>query len=58
MAHTKNRRSVSTKNEPEVAVRLIQQLDGLSIAEAKTALERAIALLDQTQIVSKKDAIY
>ena len=42
------------KSEPEIAVKLIQQLDGLSIAEAKSALERAIELLAITQVVSVK----
>jgi hypothetical protein len=43
------------QSRPEIAVRLIQQLDGLSIADAKAALERAIELLAITQVVSKND---
>jgi len=43
------------KGEPEIAIKLIQQLDGLSIAEAKAALDRAVELLAVTQVVSAKN---
>jgi hypothetical protein len=47
----------ATKTEPEIAVRLIILLDGLSISEAQAALARASELLGSTQIVSKKNLL-
>jgi ribosomal protein L7/L12 len=41
--------------EEGIAVKLIKQLDGYSIKEAKEALERAAILLSTTQIVSAKN---
>jgi hypothetical protein len=45
------------QDEPEVAVKLIKQLDGLSIDDAKAALIRAAELLGITQVVSAKSRL-
>lgn len=45
------------KSERELAIRLIEQLDSVPIDKARNALEHAILLLSETQIVWAKSPL-
>jgi hypothetical protein len=41
----------------EIAVKLVKQLDGISIEDARKALDRAATLLSTTQVVSSESPL-
>jgi len=44
--------------QDEIAVKLVKQLDGISIEDAKKALDRAATLLTTTQVVSRNSPLF
>lgn len=44
--------------QDEIAVKLVKQLDGISIEDAKKALDRAAILLTTTQVVSRDSPLF
>jgi hypothetical protein len=45
------------KSEREIAIELVKLLDGVPISKARNALEHAIILLSDTQIVSAESPL-
>jgi len=54
----KKTRTASAMTQDEIAVKLVKQLDGISIEDAKKALDRAATLLTTTQVVSRNSPLF